>query len=88
MKHPHSLSKALESALQVIDRLIDLFHFSDELACIDCDASTATAGKVSVVLKPSDGLLGLSTAVSALNRDLSVVEHEGFLSVEKGEPGD
>lgn len=74
-------SEALQGALQIIDRLLDLFHFPIELARVDFDPRATSADKCLVVLKPSDGLLGLSAAIAAWNFNFGVCEHGGNPSV-------
>ena len=62
---------------EIVQGAIGLCDFPAELARIDIDALTATAGELTVRLKPSDGLIGLVAALRARNADRLIVECTG-----------
>jgi hypothetical protein len=63
-----------ETSLEIVKRFIDLCDLAGEAALIDVDASSTSARKMIIRLKPSDRFRMLSAALRTGNFDGLVVE--------------
>jgi hypothetical protein len=69
-----SFTEIFESFLQRSNRLFNFGELGFELVRIDCDYSTASAGKIIVRFYPSDAFLGFAGAIFTRDFDFSTIK--------------